>query len=112
MTDKRQLKNLPASIRDRFLSLARRGGEDFQLVLARYALTAEYAEDATKQKQWAGFINRLKLTTGDLTLPVVIAALREFLQPVATATATGTNFNLVWRPAGPWQKEEETHGRK
>jgi predicted nucleotidyltransferase component of viral defense system len=77
-------------------------------VEAPLALTTEYAEDATKKKQWAGFVNRLKLTTRDLTLSEVIDALREFLQPVATALATDTNFNRVWRPAGPWQ-EEETH---
>jgi hypothetical protein len=81
-------------------------------VEAPLALTSEYAEDATKQKQWAGFINRLKLSTKDLTLPEVIDALREFLQPVAAAVATDTDFNRVWRPAGPWQEEEETHGRE
>jgi len=68
---------------------------------APLALTAEFAEDVTKEKQWAGLINRLKPMKRDLTLPEVIAALHEFLQPVATALATGANFNLLWRPAGP-----------
>lgn len=31
-------KNLPASVRDRLLALARKQGEDFQLVLTRYAI--------------------------------------------------------------------------
>jgi hypothetical protein len=62
---------------------------------APLALTAEFAEDAAKQKQWTGFMNRLQPTTRDLTLPEVIDALREFLQPVATAIATGATFNRV-----------------
>jgi predicted nucleotidyltransferase component of viral defense system len=81
-------------------------------VEAPLALTTEYAEDKAKKKQWAGFMNRLQPTTRDLTLTEVIAALREFLQPVATAIATGATFNRVWRPAGPWQAEEEAHGRE
>jgi hypothetical protein len=31
-------KNLPASVRDRLLALARKQGEDFQLVLTRYVI--------------------------------------------------------------------------
>src|SRR5688572_4404452 len=38
MTDKRQPKNLPASIRNRLFALAKSRGEDFQLVLTRYGL--------------------------------------------------------------------------
>jgi predicted nucleotidyltransferase component of viral defense system len=81
-------------------------------VEAPLALTAEYADDAMKQKQWAGFVNRLRLTARDLTLPEVIQALREFLQPVATALATDATFDRVWRPAGPWQEEEKTDARE
>ena len=79
---------------------------------APLALTSEYAEDITKQKQWAGFVNRLRPTARTNSLPEVIAALREFLQPVATATATAANFQKIWHAQGPWQDKEDTRGRE
>jgi hypothetical protein len=76
------------------------------------ALTAEYAEDLNKQKQWAGFINRLRPAAGTMTLPEVVAVLQEFLQPVATAAASATPFQKTWPAGGSWHDEEETSGAK
>lgn len=68
------------------------------------ALTAEFSEDAGKQTQWRAFIKRNQLAPADLSLPTVIAEIREFLQPPIDAAVRGEAFDFNWPPGGPWRR--------
>lgn len=68
------------------------------------ALTAEFSEDPGKQTQWRAFIKRNQLAPADLSLPAVIADIREFLQPAMNAVARGEVFDFSWPPSGPWRR--------
>ncbi|MFO7957542.1 MAG: nucleotidyl transferase AbiEii/AbiGii toxin family protein, partial [Candidatus Brocadiia bacterium] len=46
------------------------------------ALTAEFAEDATKQRQWRAFLSRAGIDDAPAELSATVAALAEFLDPV------------------------------
>lgn len=67
------------------------------------ALTVEFSEDPGKQTQWRAFIKRNQLAPADLSLPTVIAEIREFLQPPMNAAARGETFDFTWPPGGPWR---------
>lgn len=68
------------------------------------ALTVEFSEDSGKQTQWRAFIKRNQLSPADLSLPTVIAEIREFLQPPMNAAARGETFDFTWPPGGPWRQ--------
>jgi len=68
------------------------------------ALTAEFSEDPSKQTQWRAFIKRNQLAPADLSLPAVIAEIREFLQPPMNAAARGEAFAFSWPPGGSWRR--------
>ncbi len=65
------------------------------------ALTAEFHEDDSKQKQWKAFVAKGGLTTPPL--PDMIAELRTFLLPPSDASGSGESFQQKWIPPGPWQ---------
>jgi len=66
------------------------------------ALTAEFAADDTKRKQWLAFRKRngLEETIGDLE--AVIAELAGFLTPLLAAVSHGEAFKATWKAGGPW----------
>jgi hypothetical protein len=68
------------------------------------ALTVEFSEDSGKQTQWRAFIKRNQLAPADLSLPTVIAEIREFLQPPMNAAARGETFDFTWPPGGSWRR--------
>lgn len=68
------------------------------------ALTAEFSEDPGKQTQWRAFVKRNQLAPADLSLPMVIPEIWEFLRPPMNAAARGEDFNFKWPPGGPWRQ--------
>lgn len=68
------------------------------------ALTVEFSEDPGKQTQWRAFIKRTQLAPAALSLPAVVAEIREFLQPPMNAAARGEAFGFTWPPGGPWRQ--------
>ena len=67
------------------------------------ALTAAVANDPIKHTQWKGFVRKSRLEIAPADFPVVVAALRNFLGPLAVAITTGQEFALTWHPSGLWQ---------
>jgi predicted nucleotidyltransferase component of viral defense system len=68
------------------------------------ALTVEFSKDPGKQTQWRAFIKRTQLAPAALSLPSVVAEIREFLQPPMNAAARGEAFGFAWPPGGPWRQ--------
>jgi predicted nucleotidyltransferase component of viral defense system len=68
---------------------------------APLALTAEFAEDAAKCKQWQAFLRKSKLDV-DAGLTEVVVALHDFLMPPVQALAAGEPFERKWPSGGPW----------
>ncbi|MCC6446019.1 MAG: nucleotidyl transferase AbiEii/AbiGii toxin family protein [Armatimonadetes bacterium] len=66
------------------------------------ALTEAFIEDATKERQWRGFVGKTALRKEADALPQVIAALRAFLQPPLEALAERRPFDRHWSPDGHW----------
>lgn len=64
-------------------------------------LTEEFARDESKQKQWAGFLNRSGLE-GEKLLSGVVAKLVVFLVPPLTSAARGERFDASWDPLQGW----------
>jgi hypothetical protein len=66
------------------------------------ALTAEFAEDSTKNTQWAAFVR--KAGGGDLgNLSVVVRAVATFVERPLGAAGARATFREVWPPSGPWR---------
>ena len=74
------------------------------------ALSDEFANDATKQAEWQGFLRRNKLGnklgSDGLTLRAVIEDLCVFLLPPTAVLTEDTNFDHTWSPGGPWLPTE------
>ncbi len=68
------------------------------------ALTAEFAEDRSKQVKWRAFIRKSRLIEQEGGLPEVVACLNAFLGPLLE-TATGDESPGHWSPGGPWRRE-------
>jgi predicted nucleotidyltransferase component of viral defense system len=64
------------------------------------ALTAEFYDDQTKQKQWNAFVSKNKLYIEPISLQEVTASIREFVLPVLRSH---DSLVLRWEPGGPWK---------
>ena len=69
---------------------------------APLALTAEFAEDNGKTKQWSAFLLRGNLQQENLTLLKVAELLNNFLMPPTRAITRKKEFKKSWKPLGPW----------
>ncbi len=78
-----EIKNLPASVRQRLMNLADRSGEQ------------------TKQKQWASFLAKSGLP--QVTFSEAAVTIEMLLAPPTLAAAKGRVFRGKWPPAGPWR---------
>jgi Nucleotidyl transferase AbiEii toxin, Type IV TA system len=76
------------------------------------ALTAIFAEDGSKQEEWAGFLRRSRLEDERLALTEVVAALSKFLLPPLRALKEPSSFSQVWPPGGPWHARDESVGSR
>jgi len=66
------------------------------------ALTAAFAEDPAKQRQWQAFLRRGGAAGAPATLAEIVAALGPFLMPPTHALSAGLPFTQRWLPGGPW----------
>jgi predicted nucleotidyltransferase component of viral defense system len=65
-------------------------------------LTATFASDDTKAKQWQGFLRKSRLTGVPEDFKKIIEDVSTFLRPVANSLSTGQTFRYVWKAPGPW----------
>ena len=67
-------------------------------------LSEEFSEDAGKQRQWIGYLSRMKLETVPRSLTDAIAVVRRFvLSALAAASGVGSPPDR-WRPSTGWGK--------
>lgn len=74
---------------------------------APIALTEEFIDQPGRQAQWKAFVRKSRLSSEADTLDNVIPKLREFLVPVLAAAADNENLNAIWKPGGPWRREDK-----
>jgi predicted nucleotidyltransferase component of viral defense system len=72
---------------------------------APLALTAEFSEDADKQKQWQGFLKKGQLKSTQKSLSQTIGVIKDFVMPPCFAMAKSEDFNLIWFPSEGWQSQ-------
>lgn len=65
-----------------------------------------FAEDSTKQAQWAAFQRRAGLEPEELS--AVVGTVRQLVEPVVLAMGRGLPFDGRWPPRGPWQAKQES----
>lgn len=66
------------------------------------ALTAAFADDPAKRRQWQAFLRRGGAMDAPATLAEIVAALGPFLMPPTRALSAGLPFTRQWPPGGPW----------
>lgn len=66
------------------------------------AFSIEFVNDSSKRLQWASFIRKSKLVNAPEALPDVISEIAGFLNPIAVAIETNTNFSAAWTAADRW----------
>jgi predicted nucleotidyltransferase component of viral defense system len=67
------------------------------------ALTDEFAADATKRAQWAGFVRKAGSGTDLGNLSEVVREARDFLAEPLSAAAVGQPWRTRWDLKGPWR---------
>lgn len=70
------------------------------------ALTPEFYDDETKQKQWNAFVTKNKLYIEPISLRDVTATIANFILPVLNEQSAAS---LLWGPDGPWMPKDETN---
>ena len=61
-----------------------------------------FTGDRVKITQWRAFLVKSKLNDAPATFTEVVAGLRSFLQPIATALHEQRRFQGTWKAPGPW----------
>jgi Nucleotidyl transferase AbiEii toxin, Type IV TA system len=77
------------------------------------ALTSEFTEDETKQRQWLAFVRKGKLNEEGLVLSQIGAILQDFLMPPTMAirprrryaNGEGVEFERVWSSDRGWHSQ-------
>lgn len=67
-------------------------------------LTAAFAEDERKQKQWTAFRRNSRLEEAAPTLASATEVLERFLGPPLEGLTEDRSFTDQWPPGGPWQE--------
>lgn len=65
-------------------------------------LSAEFAADDEKRKQWTAFLSRSRLTDAPTAFEDAVKALREFFSPLLGAARGGRPAPSRWRPLDGW----------
>jgi len=72
-------------------------------------LSLEFCSNPSKMTQWKNFLMQANISLADVNFDEVVAIVREFIMPAASAAANGKTFNN-YRPAGgPWRPQEKDH---
>jgi predicted nucleotidyltransferase component of viral defense system len=72
------------------------------------ALTSEFADDETKQRQWVAFVRKGKLNDDRLVLSQIRSILYDFLMPPTIAIGAGIRFDCVWSSDLGWRSSKRT----
>lgn len=67
------------------------------------ALAPGFADTPGKREQWRAFVRRTHFEKPTPDMGDLIRTIREFLQPVASALASGAPFRKSWTAPGPWR---------
>jgi hypothetical protein len=67
------------------------------------AFAPSFAEEREKVAQWRGFIRKSGLSGAPDSFTDAVAAIRDFLEPVATAISQQRKFHGTWKAPGPWR---------
>jgi predicted nucleotidyltransferase component of viral defense system len=62
-----------------------------------------FGMDKDKDVQWRGFIRKAKLIGAPETFREIVAAVKRFLEPLATSITERKTFNNIWTAPGPWR---------
>ena len=62
-----------------------------------------FGMDRDKNVQWRGFIRKAKLIGAPDTFEEIVAAVKRFLEPLATSITERKTFNNIWTAPGPWR---------
>lgn len=65
-------------------------------------LTAAFADDSEKTRQWSAFVRREALLLRPSDFPATIVTIAEFVLPPLQASAVGKGFERRWSAGGPW----------
>lgn len=71
------------------------------------ALTDEFAVDATKLAQWAGFVRKSGASTELRDFGEVVREARQFLAEPLSAALTPAPWSAAWGVSGPWRRTGE-----
>lgn len=66
------------------------------------ALTSEFYDDETKQRQWNTFLAKNKLYIEPISLRDVTTSIGDFILPLLNGRDA---LSLQWAPGGPWKSE-------
>ncbi|PSB51514.1 nucleotidyl transferase AbiEii/AbiGii toxin family protein [Chamaesiphon polymorphus] len=69
------------------------------------ALTSEFADDETKQRQWVAFVRKGKLTGEGLVLNQIGLILHDFLMPPTIAIGAGVEFDRLRSSGLGWHSK-------
>jgi Nucleotidyl transferase AbiEii toxin, Type IV TA system len=69
------------------------------------ALTSEFANDETKQRQWVAFVKKGRLRGEGLVLTQIGAILHDFLMPPTVSIGKGVEFDCVWSSDIGWHSQ-------
>jgi len=69
------------------------------------ALTSEFADDETKQRQWVAFVRKGRLNDDGLVLSRIRSLLRDFLMPPTIAIGEGIEFDRLWSSDLGWHSQ-------
>jgi hypothetical protein len=67
------------------------------------ALTAEFFEDESKQRQWVAFNTKNQLYIAVVPLKRVVGDIERFLMPLVAGVTTKEHWTRSWPAGGPWQ---------
>jgi hypothetical protein len=74
------------------------------------ALSAAFANDVDKQRQWAGFLRRTEFSIEPAPFQRVHDEIVRFVMPPLTAAARGEAFDLVWNdPEAGWSTPQRAN---
>jgi hypothetical protein len=69
---------------------------------APVGLSAAFAEDSEKTRQWSAFVRREPLFLRPANFPAAISGIADFVLPPLRASAAGEGFERRWPAGGPW----------
>ena len=81
----------------------RHRGTDLPPAGIALAFTPDFYDDRSKVQQWAAFCAKNRTYIEPIKFKTVIAAIAQFLVPVARSVREGTSFAKTWQPGGPWR---------